>query len=35
MAENKKIEDKEAYWQIRRGHHNKLEFAKKNYLIGK
>ena len=28
----KKIEGKEAYKQIRRGYHNKLEFAKKNYL---
>ena len=28
----KKKEDKEAYRQIRRGYHNKLEFAKKNYL---
>ena len=28
----KKIEDKEAYKQIRRGYNNKLEFAKKNYL---
>ena len=28
----KKIEDKEAYKQIRRGYHNELEFAKKNYL---
>ena len=34
MAENKKkkIEDKEAYRQIRRGYYNILEFAKKNYL---
>ena len=36
MKENgwkqKRIEDKEAYMQIRRGYHNKLEFAKKNYL---
>ena len=26
------MEDVEAYKQIRRGYHNKLEFAKKNYL---
>ena len=26
------LEDKEAYRQIRRGYHNKLQFAKKNYL---
>ena len=26
------IEDKKAYEWIRRGYHNKLEFAKKNYL---
>ena len=32
MAQNKNIEDKEAYRQIRRGYHNKLEFAKKSYL---
>ena len=28
----KKMEDKEAYKQIKRGYCNKLEFAKKNYL---
>ena len=28
----KKIRDKEAYKQTRRSYHNKLEFAKKNYL---
>ena len=28
----KKIDDKESCKQIRRGYHNKLEFAKKNYL---
>ena len=33
MAENKKkIGDKKAYRQIRKGYHNRLEFAKRNYL---
>ena len=32
MVEKNKIGDKEAYRQVRRGYHNKLEFAKKNYL---
>ena len=32
MIETKRIQDKEAYRQIKRCYHMKLEFAEKNYL---